>query len=76
MPFAMAGARQEPPVSSHKDQGANLAATAAADPALLPAHTHVQASGLKFSVFLFFCVFSLLVMGHLSGILKAKFESC
>ena len=33
----MAGALQEPPVSSHKAQGANLAAVDAADPALLPA---------------------------------------
>lgn len=37
MPLAIAGALQDPPVSSHSAQGANLAATDAADPALLPA---------------------------------------
>ena len=33
----MAGDRQEPPVSSHKAQGAMRAATEAAEPPLLPA---------------------------------------
>lgn len=33
----MAGARQEPPVSSHRDHGAKRAAMDAAEPALLPA---------------------------------------
>lgn len=37
MPLAMAGALQDPPVSSHNAHGANLAAVDAADPALLPA---------------------------------------
>lgn len=35
----MAGALQDPPVSSQRDHGANLAAVDAADPALLPAAT-------------------------------------
>lgn len=37
MPLAMAGALQDPPVSSHSDHGANLAAMDDADPPLLPA---------------------------------------
>ena len=40
MPLAIAGALQDPPVSSHSAQGANLAATDAADPALLPVCKH------------------------------------
>ena len=59
----MAGARQEPPVSSHKDQGANLAATAAADPALLPVQTQAFACSVL-------CFFSFLVMKDLSDTLN------
>ena len=40
MPLAIAGALQDPPVSSHNAQGANLADTDAADPALLPVCKH------------------------------------
>lgn len=59
----MAGARQEPPVSSHKDQGANLAATAAADPALLPEQTQALACSTHVS-------FPVLVMKDLSDTLN------
>ena len=41
-PLAMAGERQEPPVSSHRDQGAMRAATAAAEPPLLPAQHELE----------------------------------
>lgn len=42
----MAGARHDPPVSSHSAQGANLAATEAADPALLPAQPKLRFTNL------------------------------
>ncbi len=42
MPLAMAGALQDPPVSSHRAQGAKRAAVEAAEPALLPGQPHIM----------------------------------